>query len=511
MKTLRVLLWDQLSLKISSLRDSNPQDDTVLICEIMQECTYVKHHKKKLIFILSAMRHFAKELENKGFRVIYVKLDDSLNTDTLEGEISRTINLEKFDNIVVTWPGEYRLLKILEKIKSSISTPLIIKEDDRFLATISEFQVWASKRRELRMEYFYREMRQKYQILMNGKDPEGGKWNFDAENRKVPKGKLSIPQPYTSKPDSITQEVIALVEYHFPDNFGDISPFHFAVTASQAHQAFDQFIAERLAFFGDYQDAMIENEPWMYHSHISFYINIGLLDPIECIKRVEKAYYDGFVSINSAEGFIRQILGWREYVRGIYWLKMPEYKEMNFLEASRPLPEFFWTGDTKMNCLKQCVTETKENAYAHHIQRLIVLGNFALIAGINPQEVNEWYLIVYADAFEWVELPNVTGMILFADGGYLGSKPYAASGAYINKMSNYCQNCHYNVNEKNGPKACPFNYLYWDFLIRQQDKLKTNHRLTMIYSLLQKKDSAAIEMIKQDAKNFFEKLEHGET
>ena len=289
MKTLRVLLWGQLSLGISSLRDINSQNDTVLICETMQECTYVKHHKKKLVFILSAMRHFAKELVDQGFRVVYVKLDDSLNTGTLEGEINRIINLEKFDNIVVTWPGEHRLLTILENVKSLISIPLIIKEDDRFLATITEFHVWASKRRELRMEYFYREMRQKYQILMNGKDPEGGKWNFDAENRKVPKGKLSIPQTYSSEPDAITQEVIELVEHHFPDHFGDISPFHFGVTSSQAHQAFEQFIAERLQFFGDYQDAMIEHQPWMYHSHISFYMNIGLLNPIDCIKRVEKA------------------------------------------------------------------------------------------------------------------------------------------------------------------------------------------------------------------------------
>lgn len=513
MKTLRVVLWDQLSPKISSLRDINFQSDTVLICETMQECTYVKHHKKKLVFILSAMRHFAKELVDQGFRVIYVKLDDPLNTGTLEGEIIRVLSSEVFDHIVVTWPGEYRLLKILENLKLSISIPLTIKEDDRFLATITEFYVWASKRRELRMEYFYREMRQKYQILMNGKDPEGGKWNFDAENRKVPKGKLSIPQTYSSKPDAITQEVIELVEHHFPDHFGDISPFHFGVTASQAHQAFEQFIAERLQFFGDYQDAMIEHQPWMYHSHISFYMNIGLLDAIDCIKRVEKAYYDGWVSINSAEGFIRQILGWREYVRGIYWLKMPEYKEMNFLEASRPLPKFFWTGDTKMNCLKQCITETKQNAYAHHIQRLMVLGNFSLITGIDPRAVNEWYLIVYADAFEWVELPNVTGMILFADGGYLGSKPYAASGAYINKMSNYCQNCQYTVTEKNGPKACPFNYMYWDFLYRHREKLKTNHRLTMIYSVLNKKNPAAIEMIKEDAKKLFQELglEHGQT
>lgn len=513
MKTLRVVLWDQLSPKMSSLESINPQQDTILICETIQECTYVKHHKKKLVFILSSMRHFAKDLEQKGYRIIYTKLDDVLNTGTLEGEIKRAISTEVFDHIIVTWPGEYRLLKILEDLKSSISIPLTIKEDNRFLVAFEEFSAWALTRRELRMEYFYRRMREKYNILMKGKDPVGGQWNFDVENRKVPKGKYSIPKTYTSQPDAITQEVITLVERNFPNHFGNIVPFHFAINAEQAIQAFERFIAERLKFFGDYQDAMIECEPWMYHSHISFYINIGLLDPLECIKKIEKAYYDGDVSINSAEGFIRQILGWREYVRGIYWLKMPAYKEMNFFEASWSLPDFYWTADTNMNCMKQCITETKENAYAHHIQRLMVLGNFALVAGIDPIAVNEWYLIVYADAFEWVELPNVTGMILFADGGYLGSKPYAASGAYINKMSNYCKNCSYSVDEKSGPKACPFNYLYWNFLDQNRNKLKDNHRLRMIYSVLDKKDQSAIELIRSDAKNFFQGLglEDGKT
>jgi deoxyribodipyrimidine photolyase-related protein len=253
---------------------------------------------------------------------------------------------------------------------------------------------------------------------------------------------------------------------------------------------------------------MIENEPWMYHSHLSFYINNGLLLPLECIKRAEFAYYQGKVSINAAEGFIRQILGWREYIRGVYWLRMPEYKKLNFLNATRPLPEFYWSTNTKMNCLKNCIDETKKNAYAHHIQRLMVLGNFALLAGIDPDSVNEWYLIVYSDAYEWVEMPNVTGMILFADGGYLASKPYAASGAYIDKMSNYCKACHYKVNKKNGPDACPFNYLYWDFLIRHRGKLKNNHRLSMIYSLLDKMSSEKIKLIQSDSKSFFVQLEN---
>ena len=377
-----------------------------------------------------------------------------------------------------------------------------IREDDRFLATRQEFNDWAKNRKELRMEFFYRQMRIKYNILMFGNVPEGQKWNFDKDNRKFPKEKLNVPPCYQSESDEIISEVIKLITSKFPDHFGDIFPFYYAINRKQALKALDLFIEQRLSFFGDFQDAMIQDEPWMYHSHISFYINNGLLLPLECIKRAEFAYYENKVSINAAEGFIRQILGWREYIRGVYWLRMPEYKKLNFLNASRPLPEFYWSADTKMNCVKNCIQETKKNAYAHHIQRLMVLGNFALLAGIDPGSVNEWYLIVYADAYEWVEMPNVTGMILFADGGYLASKPYAASGAYIHKMSNYCEGCHYKVNKKNGPEACPFNYLYWDFLIRNRAKLKNNHRLSMIYSSLDKMSSEKIKLIKSDAASF---------
>ena len=507
MKTLRIILWDHLSHDVSSLSDLDMQTDTILMCETADDCTYVKHHKKKLVFLLSAMRHFAKELIDKGCNVIYTKLDDPLNAGNIAAEIKRRCAGTPFDQIVVTWPGEYRHIEILETLKNEMSIPIIIREDKRFLSNLDEFKRWASNRKELRMEYFYREMRIKYNILMDNDQPCGGKWNFDSENRKVPKEKLEIPETYSSVPDAITEDVIKIVSHEFDNHFGDIQPFHFAVTSEEAQQAFNLFIKERLSNFGDFQDAMIEHEPWMYHSHISFYVNVGLLDPFYCIKSVEQAYYDGRVSINAAEGFIRQILGWREYIRGVYWLKMPEYKNLNFLNAKRRLPDFYWTADTKMNCLKQCISETKENAYAHHIQRLMVLGNFALIAGIDPVYVNEWYLIVYADAHEWVELPNVTGMILFADGGLLGSKPYAASGAYINKMSNYCKNCQYNVKEKNGLNACPFNYLYWDFLIRNRKKLQSNHRLSMIYSVLDKKDKASIDSIVSDTKIFFHELD----
>ncbi len=507
-KTLRLVLGDQLNHNLSALVGLEKGQDVVLMCEVLEECLYVKHHKKKIAFVLSAMRHFAQELLQKLCQVEYVNLDDAQNTNSIVGEIKRAIKKYQPQKIIITEPSEYRLLQELIKLQCEISIPLEIRADERFLATHEEFLLWAKNRKELRMEFFYRQMRLKYKILLDEKSkPIGGKWNFDSENRKFPKGKLVIPNSYNSKPDQISQKTMNLVGQKFADHFGDIEPFYFAVTRSQALQALHLFIEQRLKFFGDYQDAMIEGEPWMYHSHLSFYINVGLLEPLECIKLAEKAYFDGKVSINAAEGFIRQILGWREYVRGIYWLQMPNYKNLNFFNATKNLPEFYWTGATKMNCIKQCVGETKKHAYAHHIQRLMVLGNFALIAGINPLQVNEWYLIVYADAFEWVELPNVSGMILFADAGFLASKPYAASGAYINKMSNYCSGCAYDVEEKNGEKACPFNYLYWDFLIRNFERLKKNHRLTMIYETLKKMSPEKIKLIQSDAKAFFAELE----
>ncbi len=346
-------------------------------------------------------------------------------------------------------------------------------------------------------------MRRKYSILVDANGPIGGQWNYDAENRKSPAHGLNVPETYRTGPGEITQDVMALVETHFPDHFGDLSPFHFAVTRDQALAAFDEFISRRLRMFGDYQDAMIQGEPWMFHSHIALYLNCGLINPLECIERAEVAYHRGAAPLNAVEGFIRQILGWREYVRGIYWLKMPDYKATNFLGADPALPEFYWTGDTQMNCMRQCITETKQNAYAHHIQRLMVLGNFALLAGLDPDEVNEWYLLVYADANEWVELPNVSGMILFADGGLLASKPYAASGSYINKMSNYCGSCKYKPSVKNGPTACPFNYLYWDFLARNNGKLRGNPRIGFIYKTLDKMNDAKRQAIQDDTRQFF--------
>ena len=508
MSKLRLILGDQLSESISSLKDCDKSKDIILMCEVWDEATYVKHHKKKIAFLFSSMRHFVKELGQLGYKVEYTKIDYTNNTGSLRGEVERALKRYNIEQIIITYPGEYRLLDDIKRWEADFGVLVEIRNDDRFLCTPDEFTDWAKDRKKLRMEYFYREMRKKYSILMDGDAPVGGQWNYDTENRKPPKDGLSIPKPYINETDHITRNVIEIVAKFFPKHFGNLRPFYFAVTRDQALQAFKMFIEQRLSHFGDYQDAMIEGEPWMYHSHISFYLNCGLLLPIECIKTAEDAYRQGKAPLNAVEGFIRQIIGWREYVRGIYWLKMPEYAEENFFKAKRKLPDFYWEANTKMNCLRQCVSETKENAYAHHIQRLMVLGNFTLLAGIDPHQVNEWFLSVYADAYEWVELANVSGMVLFADGGYLASKPYAASGSYINKMSNYCKKCNYKVTEKNGANACPFNYLYWDFLARNREKLKSNHRLGMIYKIYDRMDREKQKSIHYDSLKFFRDIEN---
>jgi deoxyribodipyrimidine photolyase-related protein len=509
MKTLRLLLGDQLSPQISSLAGCDKTNDIILMCEVWNEATYVKHHKKKIAFLFSAMRHFAQELKNRRYSVEYTKLDDDHNGGSVRGEVARSLKQHKIDRIIVTHPGEYRILADMKKWEKDFGIPVQILSDDRFLCTLEEFKNWSKDRKQVRMEYFYREMRKKHAILMEGDEPVGGQWNYDSENRKPPKEGLKVPKPFCNERDNMTKEVIELVAQRFPDHFGDLEPFYFAVTRNQALQVLHLFIEQRLNNFGDYQDAMIEGEPWMYHSHISFYLNCGLLLPLECVQAAEEAYHKGTAPLNAVEGFIRQIIGWREYVRGIYWLKMPDYAHANFFEAQVNLPDFYWTAHTKMNCLRQCVLETKQNAYAHHIQRLMVLGNFALIAGIAPAQVNEWFLLVYADAYEWVEMPNVSGMILFADGGFLASKPYAAGGSYIDKMSNYCKNCSYKVTQKNGPDACPFNYLYWDFLERNREKLKSNHRISMMYKTYDRMEEEKKKAIRDDSFKFFKKIEEG--
>ncbi|MEW2912613.1 cryptochrome/photolyase family protein [Leisingera sp. JC11] len=480
-RNLILILGDQLSRNIASLQQADRSRDIVLMAEVAEEAGYVQHHKKKIAFLFSAMRHFALELQANGWQVRYVQLDDPENSGSLTGEIDRLRAEHPTARVVVTEPGEYRLKSALLDWAEEAGAALDMRQDSRFLCSHERFRTWAEGRKQLRMEYFYREMRRETGLLMAGGLPVGGKWNFDHENRKSAEGGLFLPRPLETRPDAITEEVLELVEARFGNHFGSLRPFWFAVTRDGALQALENFVKLALPGFGDYQDAMLEGERFLYHSVLSQYINAGLLEPLEVCRRVERAFYEGHAPLNAAEGFIRQIIGWREFVRGIYWLNMPGYTAQNFFEASRPLPGFYWTGETDMACLAAAIAQTRDEAYAHHIQRLMVTGNFAMLAGVDPREVHEWYLAVYADAYEWVEAPNVIGMSQFADGGLLGSKPYAASGNYINKMSDHCAGCIYEVKRKTGAGACPFNPLYWDFLARNADKLRENPRLRQVY------------------------------
>ena len=480
--TLVVLFGDQLSLNLSALQQCDKDKSVVLMAEALEEATHIKHHKKKIAFIFSAMRHFANALKEQGWRVQYVELEDPANTGSFDGEIKRAVADLAPDNVCMTEPSEWRVLQSMQALADHLKVAVDILPDTRFIASHDEFASWASGRKQLRMEYFYRDMRRKTGLLMDGDEPVQGRWNFDTDNRNAAEPDLFMPQPLKFEPDAVTRDVLELVGRRFADHIGDLEPFWFGVTGEQANQALEHFVTEALARFGDYQDAMLEGEEFLYHSVLSHYINVGLLDPLDVCCRVAEAFEKGNVPINAAEGYIRQIIGWREYVRGIYWLHMPEYVERNYLNAQRDLPSLYWTGETPMACLRAAVGQTKRQAYAHHIQRLMVTGNFAMLVGVDPRQVHEWYLAVYADAFEWVELPNTLGMSQFGDGGLLGSKPYASSGNYINKMSNHCSNCQFDVKKKTGDGACPFNALYWDFLARNEEKLASNPRLGQMYA-----------------------------
>lgn len=505
-RNLIFILGDQLSHSISSLKNADPDQDTILMTEVKEEATYVKHHKKKIAFILSAMRHFADELKNKGFQVRYTKMDDADNKGSFIAELDRATGELEPKGIVVTEPSEYRVSKMFDDYKEQSNLAVEIIPDTRFIATHEEFREWAKDRKTLRMEYFYREMRRKTGLLMNDDEPEGDKWNYDSENRKPADDDMFIPKPPAFEPDDITSDVINMVAEKFSDHFGDLDNFWFAVTAEQAEEAVSYFIENALQDFGQYQDAMLLGQKYLYHSVLSQYINVGLLDALDVCKHVEKAYKNNKAPLNSVEGFIRQIIGWREYIRGIYWLKMPDYENNNFFENERKLPSFYWDGKTDMKCLSEAIKQTKEEAYAHHIQRLMITGNFALLIGANPRDVHEWYLTVYADAFEWVEMPNTIGMSQFADGGLLGSKPYISSGNYISKMSNYCQECSYAVTKKTGDNACPFNSLYWHFLKRNEDKLGDNPRLGNVYRVWSKMSEEKQKAHIEQADAFLEKL-----
>lgn len=496
-----LVLGDQLSPDLAALKQGQRARDVVLMAEVAAEASYVPHHQKKIAYVFAAMRHFAAELRADGWQVDYVKLDDPGNNGTLSGEVQRALARHHLTRVVVTEPGEWRLL---DDMRGWPDTELLT--DDRFLADRAGFAAWAEGRKGLRMEHFYRLMRRKTGLLMEGDEPAGGRWNFDAENRQPAATDLLMPRPLKFAPDAVTKEVLALVAARFGNNFGTLDPFTMAVTRTDAEAAFAHFVKHALPQFGAYQDAMLVGEPYLYHAVISPYLNTGLLDSLTICRTVEAEWRAGRVPLNSAEGFIRQIIGWREFVRGIYWWKMPGYDRVNELEAQRSLPAFYWTADTKMACVRACVEQTRDHAYAHHIQRLMVTGNFALLAGIDPHELHEWYLAVYADAYEWVELPNTVGMSQFADGGLLASKPYVASGAYINRMSNYCRGCAYDVKAKAGPDACPFNLLYWHFIDRHSDRLVRNPRMAQMVGTFEKFTPEKQDQLRRDADRFLGSL-----
>ncbi len=500
-----LVLGDQLSEDLSALSQADMARDIVVMAEVADEATYVRHHPKKIALVFAAMRKFASRLRGDGWQVRYSELDDTANAGSIPGELLRHAEATGAGEVIATRPGEWRLIELLDALPLKVTQ----LEDTRFIATTRDFEAWAKGRRALRMEYFYREMRRKTGLLMDGDQPEGGKWNFDHDNRKpAPDSVEGAPMMFT--PDAEVEEVLDLVEARFGDNFGAVRPFHFATDRGQARRALAHFIRHALPKFGDFQDAMLNDHRFIYHALISPYLNIGLLSPIEVCEAAEAAYRARDAPLNAVEGFIRQILGWREYVRGIYFLEGPDYTRRNALSHRRKLPWFYWGGETRMNCIAKAVEQTREDAYAHHIQRLMVTGNFALLAGVDPAEVHEWYLCVYADAYEWVEAPNTVGMSQFADGGVIASKPYVSSGAYINRMSDYCKTCAYQVTKKTGEEACPFNLLYWHFLHRHRDRFDGNPRMGNMYRTWERMDEGHRDTVLGEAEAFLDRLDSGE-
>jgi len=504
---LRLVMGDQLSRDLPSLCNLNPARDVVLMVESAEETAYAEHHKKKIAFILASMRAFADELRREGVEVDYVRLDDPDNTGGFSSEIARAVRKWRPEGVALTAANSWRVLAMPRGWEADLGLPVTTHEDDRFYCSNAEFADWAKGRKLLRMEDFYRSMRRRTGLLMNGREPAGGRWNFDADNRKRAKPDLFMPRPRAFPPDEETAAVLDLVEQRFPRNFGRLDDFAFAVTRQQALEALDGFIAEALPKFGDFQDAMLVGEPWLYHAALSPYLNIGLLKPREVCERAEAAYRAGAAPLNAVEGFIRQILGWREYVRGIYWTAGPDYAHSNALAATRRLPGFYWTAKTDMACVAAVVEQTRDQAYAHHIQRLMITGNFALLAGIDPYEVHRWYLAVYADALDWVETPNTIGMSQFADGGMMASKPYAASAAYIHRMSNYCDGCRFHPGHRTEADACPFNYLYWDFIRRHAERFTGNPRVAIMLKAYAAMDEGLKHDMARAAERFLAELD----
>ncbi|MGR3433583.1 MAG: cryptochrome/photolyase family protein [Shimia sp.] len=506
MVKLVLVLGDQLTPGVAALKAADKARDVVVMAEVADEASYVQHHPKKIAFLFAAMRKFADRLRADGWTVDYTRIDDPDASDGICGELLRRAEAHGATGVIATEPGEFRLIEALRSCPLKVE----ILEDDRFVASHAEFEAWAEGRKELRMEWFYREMRRKTGLLMDGDKPAGGKWNFDHDNRKPASDDLFREGPLRTEPDAVTREVLDTVAARFGNHFGQLEPFWYATDAEGAEAVAEYFVSHLLPNFGDYQDAMLDRDRFLYHSLVSMYVNAGLLDPLEMCRRVEAAYRAGDAPINAAEGYIRQIIGWREYMRGVYFLEGPDYPQRNVLGHDRDLPAFYWGAETRMACVAEAVDATRENGYAHHIQRLMVTGNFALLAGIDPQQVAEWYLAVYVDAYEWVEAPNVIGMSLFADGGVVGSKPYVSSGAYIDRMSDYCRGCHYSVKTKTGEGACPFNLLYWEFLARHRERFEKNPRMGNMYRTWDRMADEKRATVRREAQAWLAKMEAGE-
>jgi deoxyribodipyrimidine photolyase-related protein len=482
--TLVLVLGDQLDPARGALRDARPGVDTILMAEVAEEASYVRHNRHKIAFIFSTMRHFRDELRARGIEVLYYPYEAGMQS--LHQAVLHGLEKRPAERVRCCEPGEHRLYSQMRQWR--LPVPLEWVDDNRFLASHEDFAAWAKDRKQLRMEYFYREMRRKYQLLLDDAGgPEGGKWNYDSENRRGWRNKDMVPSRLEIDIDEVTKEVLTLVESEFPDHPGDLSRFYLGVTAAEAERHWQWFLENGLPRFGQYQDAIAEESPWLFHSLVSMYLNVGLLDPLEVCRSVENAWRKGRCSLAAAEGFIRQVLGWREYVRGIYWMTAPSYAERNALQASRPLPVWFWSGSIDMRCLAAALRQTLDLGYAHHIQRLMVIGNFAMLAGLDVKQVCDWYLAVYVDAFEWVELPNTMGMALHADGGLMASKPYAASGKYIQRQGNHCAECRYDPARQTGSGACPYNSLYWHFIDRHADTFDSNPRMGLTLRNWQRK------------------------
>lgn len=495
-----VVFGDQLNANDPVLAEIDPQRDVVLMLEVAAESEWIPVHRQRIALFLSAMRHFAVELLGRGVRVRYVRLDDPANTGTFDDEFRRAIAELAPDEVVCQRPGEWRVWAMVEGWKAEYKIPVEVRENAHFLIAPVEFAEWANGRRDLVLEYFYRWMRKKFGILMEGDKPAGGAWNFDKENREPFRGDpKSLPEPLRFPPDEITREVLELVARRWPSGYGELADFAWPVTAYDGKRALADFLERRLANFGRYQDAMVTGSPWMFHSLLSPALNLQLLDPRDCIAGAVRAWEQGTAPLAAVEGFVRQILGWREFIRGVYWHTGPEYGSRNALGETGRIPEFYWTGQTDMRCLSESIGEVVRHGYGHHIQRLMVTGNFALIAGIHPRAVSDWYLGMYVDAVDWVTLPNTLGMVMHADGGVVGTKPYAASGKYIERMSDYCENCTYDPALRVGPTACPFTTFYWDFLIRHRETFRDNRRMSMILVHVDRMGDEERDAIRQQA------------